>query len=382
MRVHMLLTDGFGGFGGISRFNRDFLSALSVCPLVERVHALPRVISDPIEEPIPEAVVYERRAARGRVSYALAVIRYAVWGPRADLVICGHINLLPLAWIVARLAGARLTLVIHGYEAWTRASHKVSNLLVNRIDAFIAVSHYSAERFVQWSGVAKAHGFILPNCVNLDQFQPRERDPALVNRYGLRSAIVMLTVGRLAAGERYKGVDEVIEVMPRLLRQLPNLRYLIVGDGSDRARLETKARALGLSDYIIFAGRVAEAEKVAHYNLADVYVMPSRGEGFGIALIEAAACGIPVVGSLVDGSRDALLDGQLGRMVDPTKPDDLVQAIGAAIDARQHHVRNRLVETFSISRFQMRVAEWLRQQAACSRVSRGIDLCSCLWHQP
>ena len=153
MRVQMLLTDGFGGFGGISRFNRDFLSALNVCPLVERVYALPRVISDPIEEPIPEAVVYERRAARGRVSYALAVIRHALRGPRADLVICGHINLLPLAWAAARLARARLALVIHGYEAWAPSSHRLSNLLVNRIDAFIAVSRYSAERFVQWSGV-------------------------------------------------------------------------------------------------------------------------------------------------------------------------------------------------------------------------------------
>src|SRR5262249_25801940 len=324
MRVQMLLTEGFGAFGGISRLNRDFLSALNVCPVVERVYALPRVISDPIEEPIPEAVVYERRAARGRVSYAFAVIRRALRGPRADLVICGHINLLPLAWIAARLARARLALIIHGYEAWAPCSRRLSNLLVKRIDALIAVSRYTAERFLQWSGVSAACGFILPNCVNLDQFEPRQCDSVLVDRYGLRSAIVMLTVGRLAAGEQYKGVDEVIEVMPRLLRQLPDLRYLIVGDGTDRARLEAKARAHGLSDHIIFAGRIAEAERVAHYNLADVYVMPSHGEGFGIALIEAAACGVPVVGSSVDGSRDALLDGQLGRMVDPTKPDDLI----------------------------------------------------------
>jgi glycosyltransferase involved in cell wall biosynthesis len=144
---------------------------------------------------------------------------------------------------------------------------------------------------------------------------------------------------------------------------LPNLRYLIVGDGSDRPRLEAKARAHGLSDRIIFAGRIAETEKVAHYNLADVYVMPSHGEGFGIALIEAAACGIPVVGSSVDGSRDALLDGKLGRMVDPTKPDDLVMAIGAAIRLRQRRARNQLVETFAVGRFRTRVAEWLKQQA-------------------
>ena len=172
---------------------------------MERVYALPRVISDPIEEPIPEAVVYERWAARGRVSYALAVIRHAVRGPRADLVICGHINLLPLAWAPARLARARLVLVIHGYEAWAPSSHRLSNLLVNRIDAFIAVSRYSAERFVQWSGVPAARGFILPNCVDLDRFQPRERDPVLVNRYGLQSAIVMLTVARLAACEKIQG---------------------------------------------------------------------------------------------------------------------------------------------------------------------------------
>jgi phosphatidyl-myo-inositol dimannoside synthase len=362
MRVHMLLTDGFGGFGGISRFNRDFLGALNVCPSVERVYALPRVISDPIEEAIPEAVVYERRAARGRIFYSLAVIRRALRRPCADLVICGHVNLLPLAWIAARLTRARLVLVIHGYEAWTPSSHRFSNLLVKRIDAFIAVSRYTAECFGHWSGVPRARGFILSNCVNLDQFQPRERDLALANRYGLESAIVMLTVARLTTGERYKGIDEVIDVMPRLMRQLPNLHYLIVGDGSDRARLEAKARTQGLADHVVFAGRIAEAEKVAHYNLADVYVMPSRGEGFGIALIEAAACGIPVVGSSVDGSRDALLDGELGRMVDPSKPDDLVLAIGAAIKARPHHVRHQVVERFGIGRFRTRVAEWLRQQ--------------------
>jgi glycosyltransferase involved in cell wall biosynthesis len=362
--VQLLLTDGFGGFGGISRFNRDLLSALNVCSLVERVYALPRVISDPIDEPIPEAVVYERRAARGRVSYAVSVLRHALRRLRVDLVICGHINLLPLAWAAAKLAHARLALVIYGYEAWAPSSHRLSNFLVNRIDTFIAISRYSAERFVQWSGVPAARGFILPLCVDLDRFQPRERDPVLISRYKLQSTIVMLTVGRLATDERYKGVDEVIDIIPRLLRQVPNLRYLIVGDGSDRDRLEAKVRVRGLSDYVIFAGRITEAEKVAHYNLADVYVMPSYGEGFGIALIEAAACGIPIVGSSADGSRDALLDGRLGRMVNPKKPDELVEAITAVINGAQRRARNNLVETFDVGHFRAHVSDWVQQQTA------------------
>src|SRR5262249_42460106 len=147
--VQMLLTDGFGGFGGISCFNRDFLNALNVSTMVDRVYALPRVISDTIEETIPESVVYERRAARGKVSYVLSVFRRAFQQPQSDLVICGHINLLPVAWAMAALTRARLALVIHGYEAWTPTQHRLSNLLVSRIDAFIAVSRYSAERFVQ-----------------------------------------------------------------------------------------------------------------------------------------------------------------------------------------------------------------------------------------
>src|SRR5262249_1051198 len=148
---------------------------------------------------------------------------------------------------------------------------------------------------------------ILPNCVDVNRFTPGERDRSLVDRYGLRSSKVMLTVGRIAAGERYKGFDEVIDVLPKLRQRFPDLKYLIVGDGSERSRLEAQMRIRGLSDCVIFAGRIPESEKVAHYNLADVFVMPSYGEGFGIALIEAAACGIPIVGSSADGSRDALL---------------------------------------------------------------------------
>ena len=118
LRVLMLLTDGFGGVGGIAKFNRDFLQALDSCALVERVHAKPRLIPAPIEEVIPESVVYDRRAARGKVAFMLRLAAH-VWRVRpVDLLICGHLRLLPAAWLLARLRGARLALIIHGLEAW------------------------------------------------------------------------------------------------------------------------------------------------------------------------------------------------------------------------------------------------------------------------
>jgi phosphatidyl-myo-inositol dimannoside synthase len=365
VRVQMLLTDAFGSLGGISQFNRDFLAALNACSSVERVHVLPRLITEPIEEVIPEAIVFNRKAARGRIAFARQLLWHSLRGERVDLVICGHLNLLPLAWLAAKRQQARLALIVHGYEAFDPSRHPLTNLLVDRIDAFVAVSRYSADRFVQWSNIDRDRGFILPNCVDVNRFTPGERDWRLVDRYGLRSSKVMLTVGRMAVGERYKGFDEVIDVLPQLLQRFPDLKYLIVGDGSDRGRLETTVKMLGLSNYVIFAGRIPESEKVAHYHLADAFVMPSYGEGFGIASIEAAACGIPIVGSSTDGSRDALLDGRLGRMVDPKKPDELIEAITAALSAgARRQGRNDLVETFDVGRFRARVSDWMNEQTA------------------
>ena len=84
-----------------------------------------------------------------------------------------------------------------------------------------------------------------------------------------------MTLVRLDSAERYKGFDEVLEVLPRLIEQLPNVVYLIVGAGDDRTRLERKAISLRVADRIVFAGLIPESEKVAYYSLADVFVMPS-----------------------------------------------------------------------------------------------------------
>jgi len=100
--VMMLLTDAFGGFGGISRFNRDFLTALDTCGALTRTLAFPRVIRDNITEELPESVVYFRTSAAGKSRYFRQVMRGLYLSPEVGLVICGHIHLLPLAYIVAK----------------------------------------------------------------------------------------------------------------------------------------------------------------------------------------------------------------------------------------------------------------------------------------
>jgi glycosyltransferase involved in cell wall biosynthesis len=357
LRSVMLLSDGFGGFGGIAKFNRDFLTALSKSPLVAHLRALPRTMPEPVEADMPVALVYERTAGAGNWVYALRLLACVIRRERIDIVLCGHLNLLRAAWVVARLKGARLVLVIHGFEAW-QPRGGLHGWLAGRIDELVSVSRLSAERFCAWSRFPLQRAQILPNCVDLERFHPQPKNTALLHHLGLGGGKVIMTVGRMADNERYKGFDEVIAIMPRLLARYPGLKYLIVGDGSDRARLQAIVSDAGLSGAVIFAGRIAEADKVSCYNLADAYVMPSRGEGFGIVLIEALACGLPVVGSSVDGSREALRGGELGRVVDPADSEALFAAVIAALhDGRRQPPAG--LDLYSPRQFESRVSSWV-----------------------
>lgn len=359
MQVLMLLTDGFGGFGGIAKFNRDFLDAMSMSPLVDRVQAWPRLISEPIVGLSPEAVVYRREFAGSRLTFARRALANSFRGPAFDLVVCGHVNLLPIAWLVARLRGATLALVVHGIEAWRPTRSPLINAFAARVDMLLSVSELTAARFGKWSGVTEERWTILPNSVDTSRFTPKGKPASLLRRYGLDGRRVIMTMGRMAPEERYKGFDEVLEALPELVRRFPDLTYLLVGDGPDRARLEAKAEELSLRDSVIFTGRAPESEKADYFRLADAYVMPSTGEGFGIVFIEAAACGIPVVGGNVDGSREALLQGQLGVLVDPRSTEEIVDAVSTALREKRRVVRNELVEGFSVEAFNARVGAWL-----------------------
>jgi phosphatidylinositol alpha-1,6-mannosyltransferase len=139
-------------------------------------------------------------------------------------------------------------------------------------------------------------------------------------------------VSRLDSRERYKGHDRVIRTLPRVLQQHPDTIYLIVGDGDDRPRLESLAVECGVAKNVQFAGLVPPEELPHYFRLADVFVLPSTGEGFGIVFLEAMATGVRVIGGSQDGSRDALCDGALGTLVDPENIEELTSAILAALD--------------------------------------------------
>ncbi len=348
----MLLTpDAYGGHGGIAQYNRDSLNALASMSEVEEIITLPRNV--PFQPgPIPAKVTYLTAAAGGKIRYfweALCTSKNHI-----DIMICGHINLLPLAAMLNIKMRAPLALVVHGIDVWRCHKSLLVRQLIGRVAKIWSVSEITRNAMQKWTSLPSSKFTILPNAINLTKYGIGPKNPKLIKRYGLQDKKVLLLLARLNASERYKGVDEVLEVLPNLLEKVPNLSFVVAGDGSDRPRLEQKARTLGISNHVIFTGFVPKSEKSDHFRLADLFVMPGRGEGFGIVFLEALACGVPVVASCLDGSREAVRNGELGRLVDPRNPAELEAAILAGLND-PHYIPEGLIY-YSFPQFQQRVA--------------------------
>ncbi len=352
MRILALVPDAFGGHGGIAQYNRDFLTALCQHSQVSQVVAIPRVAPKPLE-PLPEKLLFDTSGLGGSIRYVAAVARRVLVAPRFDLVYCGHIHLMPLAWLMAWLLKIPLWLMIYGIEAWQPTSRWLADRLSLRVSRVISISGITQKRFLAWCRVPQERCSLLPNAIDLSAYGVGDKSRFLLERYGLTGKTVLLTFGRLVSAERAKGFDEVLELLPELIHEIADIAYVIAGDGDDRERLREKAQALGLAERVVFTGLVVEQEKADLYRLADAYVMPSRGEGFGFVLLEAMACGAPVVASCIDGGREAVRDGKLGILVHPNDPKDIRRGILEAL-GRPREIPSGL-EYFSFANFTERV---------------------------
>jgi phosphatidylinositol alpha-1,6-mannosyltransferase len=249
---------------------------------------------------------------------------------------------------------------VHGIEAWRRRGpfHRHGLAAATLVTC---VSRYTRARLLAWADVPPHSVRVLPNTV-ASNFAPRRPRTDLIVRHGLSGRRIILTVGRLSASERYKGHDRLIATLPRIAARVPDAAYLIVGSGDDRPRLERLARKTGVADRVLFTAQVSDAELPDYFALADVFAMPSTGEGFGIVFLEAAASGLPVIGGNRDGSVDALAEGRIGRLVDPNSREEIEAAVVDALEGR-HPACSAEVERFSFPQFASHVDEFIRTLA-------------------
>ena len=279
----------------------------------------PRQAPDP---PAPPATIERMPARSGRIAYSVAALRTALFRT-VDLVFCGHLFMAPLAALIARLKGAKLIVQTHGIEAWPRPS-RAQRAALEGAELVLCVSRHTRSALLSWAAIAPERVLVMPNTVR-EVFTPGDgsaRRAAL----GLEGKRVLLTVGRMDSRERYKGHDRVIATIDDLVVKGHDICYLVVGEGTDQTRLEALAHEDGVGERVRFLGAVGLETLVETYRMADLFVMPSTGEGFGVTFLEAMASGTPALGLGVAGARDALADGQLGSVVSESELCGLLSA--------------------------------------------------------
>lgn len=175
---------------------------------------------------------------------------------------------------------------------------------------------------------------VVPLGTDPDRFRPGLETAEVRARYGLAAGRWLVTVARLVP---HKGIDTAIRALAGLYDSIPDLRYLVVGSGPDQVQLQALARTLGVADRVRFLTGVPDEDLPALYNVGTIYLGLSRRsplavEGFGISLVEASACRLPVIGGRSGGVPEAVREGETGLLVDPADPREAADAVRLLLD--------------------------------------------------
>lgn len=320
-RMLALVSDCYGMGGGIARYNQDLFEGLA--EEGAEIVVLPRHgMTDGVT--LPRGVRQEP-AVFGRLAYSWKSLVLGLRQGPFDVVFCGHVYMAPTAWLVARAIGARYWLQTHGADIWKTRTNLLRRA-IEAADLVTTVSRGTRDSLLGWVDLPPHRVRVVPDTVQ-DKFVPGPRPEALRERLQLGPGPILLTVGRLSAGERYKGHEQVFGVLAALRKKFPTLVHVVAGSGDDRPYMERRAVELAGEGVVRFLGFVPEEDLLGLYHLSDLYVMPSTQEGFGIVYLEAAACGLRVVGGVGGGSADAVPDERMGVLVDPSNPAALQAAI-------------------------------------------------------
>jgi len=236
--------------------------------------------------------------------------------------------------LLAKLLKLKILIYFHGVDLWIHQRKKIDKWLMKlnlkNADKLIANSNFIKNE-ISKLGIPEEKITVVYPGVNLEKFKSlnNKKSGDLANKK------IILSLGRLI---KLKGYDLVFKALPEVIRVVPNLVYLIIGEGEEEKELRELVKKLDLEKYVNFikAIRGPEETKAPYYALADVFVGPSREiiykdykhiESFGLVYLEAAAAEKPVIATKIGGITEAVLDGQTGLLVPPENTQALSQAL-------------------------------------------------------
>jgi phosphatidylinositol alpha-1,6-mannosyltransferase len=264
-------------------------------------------------------------AARSKGRYLKDALKAARRRPK--LVLAAHPHLGPIVQAMNLMAlGTKSVVCTHGIEVWEKLP-RLKRYALQNATMVLAPSKATAEFVVSLQGVAASRVRVLPWALDPD-FETKLLGLAGVSVPGeFPQGRIILSVGRWEASERYKGMDTLIKAMPRLLLRWPEVQLVLVGEGGDRDWLVNIARDSGVQKRVHFLSGLSYGELSACYAAAEVFALPSRGEGFGFVYLEAMARGKPVIGGAHGGAPEVVRDGVTGYLVQHGDTEQLVTSI-------------------------------------------------------
>ena len=226
--------------------------------------------------------------------------------------------------------GTKSAVCAHGIEVWEKVPRVRRNALQNATRV-LTPTKSTAESVVDVQGVAASRVRVLPWALDPD-FETKLVGLAGVSVPGdFPKGRVVLSVGRWDSTERYKGMDTLIKALPRLLLHRPEVQLVLVGEGDDQAWLENIARDSGVQKHVHFMSGLTYGQLSACYAAAEIFALPSRGEGFGLVYLEAMARGKPVIAGAHGGAPEVVRDGVTGYLVQHGETEQLATSIEALL---------------------------------------------------
>ncbi|MGH9687629.1 MAG: glycosyltransferase family 4 protein [Candidatus Acidiferrales bacterium] len=366
-RKVLVLAPCLESIGGVQTYVRTLVDALRTVLGEDRI----RVVVVP-EDPRPRRDGGLALRLSARVRFLLSAFSLAfTWSP--DLIICAHIGLSPAAKLIQKFRRRPYWLILYGIEVWGDLPPAKARAL-RGAERYVAITQFTLDATTARHSIRAPRASILPPTLGETPIQPHDVRAELSKN---KREPLVLTVSRIAASERYKGHDVILDAWPAVLREVPNALYLIVGGGDDRARLEARVHKMGCTDSVHFAGSVSPEELEVCYDRCSVFAMPAqtdldahapRGEGFGIVFLEAMAHGKPVVGPRVGAPAEFIRSGEHGLLVDSADVDEvagaLIQLLREPARARQMGDAGRkwVAREFTFDRFCERLRDALLEQ--------------------
>ncbi len=237
-----------------------------------------------------------------------------------------------IAIFLSKFKKSKLVVTTHGNELLYPEKHLFLNLFFKKsfeiVDRIIAVSNFT-KSLVLKQGVDEKKITIIPNGTDPIKFNPDTKYNDIIKKHDLKNKKIIFSVSRLV---KRKNFDKIIMLMPEILKEIPNAMYVIGGKGPEMQEWIKLSQEISVNENVLFTGFISDDELPKYYAMCNVFVLASKQiedevEGYGIAFLEANACGKPVVGGKSGGIADAIIDGKTGLLVDPYNNKEIKEAI-------------------------------------------------------